>query len=81
MTNKRESLQWDTGGGRREADPGPDWPAGEDLPPDLDDDTPLELDDDSWDAFLPDDDELDPAPEPGDFWMEFDQLERRPWAA
>lgn len=32
--------------------------------------TPLELEDDRWDAFLPDD-APDPLPEPGDFWIEF----------
>jgi len=49
-------------------------------PPDFDDSheeweqrTPLEQEDDRWDAFLPDDGELDPLPEPGDFWIDFDQ--------
>lgn len=28
------------------------------------------LEDDPWDVFLADDDELDPEPEPGDFWPE-----------
>ena len=28
--------------------------------------------DDVWDVFIPDDDELDPQPEPGDFWIEPD---------
>ena len=37
---------------------------------DWEDRTPLELEDERWDAFLPDDD-LDPLPEPGDFWIEF----------
>jgi hypothetical protein len=27
---------------------------------------------DCWDVFIPDDDELDPLPEPGDFWIEPD---------
>jgi hypothetical protein len=27
-------------------------------------------DDASWDAFIPDDDERDPAPERGDFWID-----------
>lgn len=35
-----------------------------------DDRTPLEFDDRHWDAFLPDDDQFDPLPEPGDFWFE-----------
>lgn len=30
----------------------------------------LDLDDPHWDAFLADDDELDPQPAPGDFWPE-----------
>jgi len=30
---------------------------------------PLELDE-MWDALLPDEDQLDPQPEPGDFWIE-----------
>jgi len=29
-------------------------------------------DDDPWDAFLVDDDERDPLPEPGDFWPDED---------
>jgi len=28
--------------------------------------------DDPWDAFLVDDDQLDPLPEPGDFWIDGD---------
>lgn len=28
--------------------------------------------DSHWDVFVPDDDELDPLPEPGDFWIEPD---------
>ncbi len=46
-----------------------------DFPLDWEDCTPLELDDDRWDAFLPDDDQRDPLPEPGDFWIEFDRQE------
>lgn len=46
--------------------------------PESETDEPIELDalddaddDDSrWDAFLADDDERDPLPEPGDFWIE-----------
>ena len=30
------------------------------------------VDDDPWDAFLVDDDERDPLPEPGDFWPDDD---------
>ena len=33
------------------------------------DDFPLP-DDSHWDVFIPDDDELDPLPEPGDYWIE-----------
>jgi hypothetical protein len=38
-------------------------------PSDLDD---IDPDDDRWDAFLADEDELDPTPAPGDFWQEND---------
>ena len=38
-----------------------------DDPSDLDDYDPS-IDDDRWDVFIPDDDERDPRPEPGDFW-------------
>ena len=32
-----------------------------------------EFDDDArWDAFIADDDERDPRPEPGDFWIDVD---------
>jgi hypothetical protein len=47
-----------------------DWPEEEPGCPDpeeLDDDSPLELDDESWDALIPDDD-YEPLPEYGDFW-------------
>ena len=37
------------------------------------DHTPLEFDDGPWEAFLPDD-HFEPLPEPGDFWIERDQL-------
>ncbi len=36
--------------------------------------TPVEWDDDCWDVFLPEGDQLDPQPEPGDFWEEPDQF-------
>ncbi len=32
--------------------------------------TPLELEDERWDVFLPDG-EPDPLPDSGDFWIEF----------
>jgi hypothetical protein len=31
---------------------------------------PMPDDDSQWDVFIPDDDEIDPLPEPGDFWIE-----------
>jgi hypothetical protein len=31
----------------------------------------IDPDDPYWDAFLADDDELDPQPEPGDFWPDY----------
>ncbi len=37
---------------------------------DLNEPEELDLDDPHWDAFLADDDELDPEPAPGDFWPE-----------
>lgn len=40
-------------------------------PEEIDDDAPLELDDDYWDALLPDDD-YEPFPEYGDFWTDVD---------
>ena len=33
---------------------------------------PASDDDAKWDVFLPDDDELDPLPDPGDFWIDPD---------
>jgi len=39
---------------------------------DWDEHTPLELEDDRWDAFLPEDDQ-EPLPELGDFWIEFER--------
>ena len=69
----------------------PDVP-GEDCPDDdhsLDDDnslddgdsTPMEFDDGPWESFLPDDDQTDPLPEPGDFWIESDQINSNSLAA
>jgi hypothetical protein len=37
----------------------------------IDDDFPLELDEDYWNALLPEDD-YEPLPEYGDFWTEQD---------
>ena len=42
-----------------------------DVSSEWDERNPLELEDDCWDAFLPDDGQEDPLPEPGDFWIEF----------
>ncbi len=39
-------------------------------PPEDEDATPLEFNDDPWEVFVPDDDQADPLPEPGDFWIE-----------
>jgi len=66
-------------GGRRSPEPPPDPPS--ELEPEPDEpadpsdlefeDLPCTDDDDSrWDAFIPDDDERDPEPAPGDFWFE-----------
>ncbi len=57
------------------SDPSPREPLDPDVP------TPLEIDDDHLDIFLPDDDQLDPLPEPGDFWIEFDQHQQGGLAA
>ena len=42
-----------------------------DVPDEFDDDWPLELGDDVFDALTPDDD-YEPTPDPGDFWPEQD---------
>ena len=45
-----------------------------DRPIDRDDERKMHFgSDDPWDVFIPDDDELDPLPEPGDFWIEPDE--------
>ena len=49
--------------------------------PDDQERTPLEFDDGPWEAFLPDDGQLDPLPEPGDFWIESDEFNSRLLAA
>lgn len=47
-------------------------PEGSPLPePEIDDRWPLEFDDETWDALVPDDD-YEPQPEYGDFWTEQD---------
>jgi hypothetical protein len=50
-------------------DPEPELPD----PDDLEIDDPPSGDDAYWDVFIPDDDECDPLPEPGDFWVEDDR--------
>ena len=54
----------------RESEPTSDYPwfDPDDEFDDVDDSDELDLDDPHWDAFLADDDELDPEPAPGDFW-------------
>jgi hypothetical protein len=47
----------------------PEEPAYRPQPQEIDDDTPLELDDEYWEALAPDDD-YEPFPEQGDFWTE-----------
>jgi len=41
------------------------------FPDEIDDDLPFEFDAAYWDALLPDDD-YEPHPEPGDFWIDDD---------
>ena len=36
---------------------------------------PDQISDDCWDALVPDEDQKDLLPEPGDFWIEDDLLE------
>jgi hypothetical protein len=48
--------------------PGPEYDDGSDD----DFDAPTDDDDAKWDAFLADDDELDPLPDYGDFWLDQD---------
>lgn len=58
--------------------PPPPWqmPEDPDAPdPDFDDDGPLELDDEAWEVFIPDDD-YEPLPEYGDFWTDDDPSAR-----
>jgi hypothetical protein len=45
-----------------------DWPDDPDDPHGF----PIPDDDSHWDVFIPDDDEIDPLPDPGDFWVEPD---------
>ncbi len=52
--------------------PQPNFDIPSETPPEWDDQTPLEVEDDRWDAFLPDGGQEDLLPEPGDFWIEFD---------
>jgi len=52
----------------------------EPAPPEPSDWEPLDIpctdDDSSWDVFIPDDDEEDPLPGPGDFWIDSSQEDR-----
>lgn len=55
----------------------PHQPTEPDEPSDLDsgdipctDDLDGPLDETQWEAFVPDDDQWDPEPDPGDFWIE-----------
>jgi hypothetical protein len=41
---------------------------------------PCTDDDSRWEAFIPDEDERDPLPDPGDFWIENGRELRRPAA-
>jgi hypothetical protein len=50
----------------RDRPPEQDWPDDPDDPSGF----PVPGDDSHWDVFVPDDDEIDPLPEPGDFWIE-----------
>lgn len=36
-------------------------------------------DESPWEAFIPDEDEWDPEPEPGDFWIENDGSNQPTW--
>jgi len=51
-----------------------------DFPEDWEQRTPLELEDDRWDVFLPDG-APDPLPDSGDFWIELDRQDDRLEAA
>jgi len=49
-----------------------DFQTSHDDPDELSDTDVIDLDDERWEAFLADEDELDPDPEPGDFWPDDD---------
>jgi hypothetical protein len=52
-------------------DPDLDEPVAPDDASDLEfEEMPCTDDDSRWEAFVPDDDEFDPQPEPNDFWIE-----------
>ena len=36
-------------------------------------------DESQWEAFIPDEDEWDPEPDPGDFWIENDGADQQAW--
>ncbi|MCC6491955.1 MAG: hypothetical protein IT424_02920 [Pirellulales bacterium] len=54
-----------------DADWPPEEPAFRPQPQELDGDSPLELDDEYWEALTPDDD-YEPYPQYGDFWPDLD---------
>ena len=57
---------------RHDSSDAEDFPESDDVPEPagfLELDSILEPDDACWEAFLADDDQLDPTPEPGDFWL------------
>jgi hypothetical protein len=55
---------------RREQLRAPNAPQEEPEEPDDVEGFPIPDDTSHWDVFIPDDDEIDPLPEPGDFWIE-----------
>ena len=36
-------------------------------------------DESQWEAFIPDEDQWDPEPDPGDFWIENDGADQQAW--
>jgi len=64
----------------RQQEPLQNLPNPHDFPNDWEQRTPLELEDDRWDVFLPDGDP-EPLPDSGDFWIEFNRQDDLPEAA
>ena len=48
----------------------------EDSDPDVEELPCTDEDESLWDAFIPDEDERDPEPEAGDFWIEWNQEQK-----